>query len=131
MLAQNTYAEFSFKTKQAMSRIRMDSGARSILMIGFLCLYAAVCDITCTKTYISHKLVIEANHGTSAQSVTVNWLWIRFRLEEIKYLISSISFPDNEAKRGVQFLHSTPHHTFVLGTVIPLELRGQWRTKRS
>ena len=40
-----------------------------------------------------------------------DWLWVRSPLEEMKYLLKCI-FPflrsDIEAKRGVEFHHSTP-----------------------
>ena len=52
----------------------------------------------------------QASRGAGAQSVTVNALWIRSPLEEMKYLFNVLlKFlrSDVEAKCGVEFHHST------------------------
>ena len=57
-------------------------------------------------------IYIEASCGVVARSVTkkTEWLWVRSPLEEMKYLLKFI-FPflrsGVEAKRGVEFCHST------------------------
>ena len=53
-------------------------------------------------------MFIEASRGAGAQSVTVDWLWVRSPLEEMIYLfIFPFLRSGVQAKPGVDFRHST------------------------
>ena len=56
--------------------------------------------------------VIEASRGAGAQvrDCKRHWLWVRFPIDEEKYLfkfIFSFLCPGNDAKRGIEFRHLT------------------------
>ena len=69
----------------------------------------------------------ETSRGAVAQSVTVKvWVWVRSPLEEMKYVLKYI-FPflcsGVEAKRGVEFCHSTRKASRIhqkVGNGVPL-----------
>ena len=63
--------------------------------------------------------IFEVSRGAAAQvrDCKFNWLWVRSRLEEIKYFFKwrfSFLRPGVEAKRCVEFCHST-RNAFSIG----------------
>ena len=62
-----------------------------------------------TRFFLLRPVVAQQQRGTKCDCKTA-WLWVRFPLEEMKYLLKFI-FPFLrsvvEDKRGVEFCHST------------------------